>query len=381
MLDGLADRILRNGFGPCRPANSPAARFAEENMRASERLRSLHDLPRQPSSRLLASAGILTVLLAASVAGAGEAPGETERPVGRDLVPMPTLGGTQFWADQLFFHQWRIQRNVLTGGYRLLDGDDFRHGSGTFSQCQALLDQIKRERNLPPWRGKVVIVLHGIGDSRGMMKPLCRYLEQHGAYEPVNVTYPSTQQGLAEHANDLASIVEHLDGVEEIHFVGYSLGGIVIRRFFADESNRRHGKIDPRFRRMVMIGPPNQGSQLAARLGDHPIFELLLGKSGRQLGPLWAWEVGSLATPPIEFGIIAGGCGDGRGFNPLLPGDDDGIVTVESTRLAGASDWIVVPALHALLPRQTKVHQYTLRFLQHGYFVAADQRTPIPAEQ
>jgi len=163
--------------------------------------------------------------------------------------------------------------------------------------------------------------------------------------------------------------------------VGYSLGGIVIRRFFADDRNRRQGKIDPRFGRMVMIGPPNQGSQLAARWGDNPIFELLLGKAGRQLGPLWAWEAQHLATPPIEFGIVAGGRGDEWGFNPLLPGDDDGVVSVASTRLAGASDWIVVPALHALLPRQAKVHQYTLRFLQHGYFVGPDQRTPIQDER
>jgi pimeloyl-ACP methyl ester carboxylesterase len=350
-------------------------------MPATETSRSLHSPPRQFTAWILKAAGVLTLVPAAilmpGVARAAEAVDETERPAVRDLVPMPTLGGAQVWADQLFFHQWRIQRNVLTGECRLLDGNDFRHGSGTLAQCQALLDRIKQERNLPPWRGKVVIVLHGIADGRGVMKPLCRYLEEQGGYEPVNVTYPSTRQGLAEHAKDLASIVDHLEGVEEIHLVGYSLGGIVIRRFFAEELNRRHGKIDPRFGRMVMIGPPNQGSQLAARLGDNPLFELLLGKAGKQLGPLWAWEAGSLATPPIEFGIVAGGCGDGRGFNPLLPGDDDGIVTVESTRLAGASDWIVVPALHALLPRLTKVHQYTLRFLQHGYFVAPDQRTPI----
>ncbi len=362
-------------------------------MAAPHTLNVFHGLSHRAALRTLRATGTLAVTLtlvgawATAVAGDRAATGDrafsgdtetSEEPrqaLGREVVPLPTLGGAQFWADRLFFHQWRIQRNVVTGGYRLLDGEDFRHGSGTFEQCQALLERIKRERNLPAFRGKVVIVLHGLADSRAIMRPLCRYLEEHGGYEPLNVTYPSTQQGLAEHAKDLASIVQHLEDVEEIHFIGYSLGAIVIRRFFADEQQR--GKLDPRFGRMVMIGPPNQGSQLAARLGDNPIFELLLGKAGRQLGPLWAWEALQLATPPVEFGIVAGGRGDGRGFNPLLPGDDDGIVTVESTRLSGASDWIVVPALHALLPRQPKVHEYTLRFLQHGYFVAPEQRTPI----
>jgi len=130
-----------------------------------------------------------------------------------------------------------------------------------------------------------------------------------------------------------------------------------------------------------MIGPPNRGSELATSLGENKLFELLLGKAGQQLGPLWAWEVGSLATPPMEFGIVAGGCGDGRGFNPLLPGDDDGVVSLVSTHLAGAADFIVVPSLHNLLPRDYKVHEYTLRFLQHGWFVAPEQRKPLADEE
>jgi hypothetical protein len=64
-----------------------------------------------------------------------------------------------------------------------------------------------------------------------------------------------------------------------------------------------------------------------------------------------------------------------------LPGDDDGVVTVASTRLSGANDSIVVPALHAMLPRQSKVHQYTLRFLQHRCFVAPEKRKPVKDER
>ncbi len=329
----------------------------------------------------LTAAGMLAAVLAAFSVRASDEPDDAPAVGGRDVVSLPTLGGNQFWADALFFHQWRIQRNVVSGHYRLLDGDNFRHASGTSARCRAALEQLKRERNLPPMRGKAVIALHGIADSRGVMSSLCRYLEEKGRYEVFNVTYPSTRQGIAEHAKGLASIVDCLDGIEEINFVGYSLGNIVIRRYFADELKRRAGKADPRFKRMVMIGPPNHGSELATRLGENKLFELLLGKAGQQLGPLWAWEASSLATPPMEFGIVAGGRGDERGFNPLLPGDDDGIVTVASTRLAGASDWILVPALHAVLPRAPKVHDYTLRFLQHGYFLAPEQREPVKDER
>jgi len=293
---------------------------------------------------------------------------------------MPTLGGHTSWGDEMFFHGWRIQRKVGSSTYRLLDGNNFRHASGTFAACVAALDEIKQERHLPAMQGKGVIVLHGIADSRAMMTPLCRHLEEKGGYTVFNVSYPSTRQGIAEHAKGVASIVDHLDGLEEIDFVGYSLGNIVIRRYFADHLKRNGGQADARFKRMVMIGPPNRGSELATSLGENKLFELLLGKAGQQLGPLWAWEVGSLATPPMEFGIVAGGRGDDRGLNPLLPGDDDGVVTLVSTRLAGAADFIVVPSLHNLLPRDHKVHEYTLRFLQHGWFVAPEQRKPLGEE-
>ena len=94
-----------------------------------------------------------------------------------DAIPMPTMGGKQFWADELFFQQWRIQQNVLTGHYRLLDGKDFRHASGSYEECLAALDEIKQKRKLPPMQGKAVIVLHGLGADR-------THMESHGQVSP-----------------------------------------------------------------------------------------------------------------------------------------------------------------------------------------------------
>ena len=120
-------------------------------------------------------------------------------------IPMPTMGGQQFWADELFFHQWRIQRNALDNHCRLLDGDDFRHASGTYEKCLATLEQIKRQQRLPPMQGKAVVVLHGLVASRCHMDGLARYLKEQGGYEVFNVTYPSTQGDIAAHAKRLAT--------------------------------------------------------------------------------------------------------------------------------------------------------------------------------
>ena len=87
-----------------------------------------------------------------------------------------------------------------------------------------------------------------------------------------------------------------------------------------------------------------------------------------------------LAIPPCPFGIIAGGDDDPEGGNPLLDGNDDMVVTVAETRLPGAADFVIVPALHTFIMDDAQVQEYTLRFLQHGYFIAPEVRRPLANE-
>ena len=295
-----------------------------------------------------------------------------------DGVPMPTMGGIQFWGDELCFHGWRIQRNVLTGHCRLLDGNNLRYAWGTYEHCRAKLDEIRTARSLPPMQGKAVIVLHGLADTRLSMALLCRHLERKGGYTVFSVAYPSTRQSIGDHARALAKIIRNLDGIEEISFVGHSMGNIVVRHYLADHTDAATGRRpDRRIRRFVMLGPPNHGSSLAVRFGDDKLFTTVLGKPGEELGRQWTWLESDLAVPQCEFGIIAGGLGNEKGFNPLVPGDDDGVVAVATTRLPGAADFVMVPVLHPLLPADSRVMDYALRFLQNGYFVSADRREPV----
>jgi pimeloyl-ACP methyl ester carboxylesterase len=326
--------------------------------------------------RLFASAGRLSA----------RAPGD-DAP---DPVPMPTLGGKQFWADELFFHQWRIQRNVISGDCRLLDENDWRHSTGTYEHCLAVLERIKRERKLPPMKGKAVVVLHGLVRSRASMDPLCKLLREKGGYRVFNVEYPSTKYEMARHARCLRNIVNNLDGVEEINFVGHSMGNIVIRHYLGDLARAErgeHGDVPPltpadrrakeRFGRFVMLAPPNQGALLAKVFADNLLFQEIAGEAGQELGRQWPKLEKRLATPPMPFGIIAGGKDDGRGFNPLLPGDNDGIVGVDAAKLAGAADFTVLPVLHSWIVYSEPAQQCMLRFLQHGYFHTPQKRNPL----
>jgi pimeloyl-ACP methyl ester carboxylesterase len=296
-------------------------------------------------------------------------------------VRLPTLGGRQFWADELFFHDWHIQRNVFTGHCRLLDGSNVRHAWGSFDQCAARLEKIKRERNLPPMRGPAVVVLHGLFRTPMAMRRMTRFLRDQGNYSVFNVAYPTTRGSIASHAAGLAKVVRSLEGIDQVNFVAHSLGNLVIRHYLADCITAANGtKRDARIKRFVMLAPPNQGAQLAVALSSVRMFHWVAGASAGQLAREWEQLALNLATPDCEFGILAGGRGTLKGYNPWFGEDNDMVVSVESTRLAGAADFAVLKIIHTLMMDDATAQQYTLRFLQHGYFISENQRNPLASE-
>lgn len=297
-------------------------------------------------------------------------------------VPTVTLGGEQVWSDELVFRDWRIQRNAVTGHYRLLDPHDIRRAWGTWEQCRTAFDQAKERHELKPLAGTVVVTLHGLGRSRDHMAGIAKYLEEQGQFTCVDVGYASTRRSLDENAESLARVIENLDGTEEIHFVCHSLGNLVVRRYLGEAASEQpRWQPDPRIKRMVMLAPPNNGAQLAgliaSAVNEAKWAQWLAGPSATTLAIGWDEARKLLATPVFPFGVIAGGCGDDRGHNPLLDGDDDMVVCVSETRLPGAHDFRLVPCRHGAIMNDKTVRQYTLSFLKHGYFTAEDERQPI----
>ncbi|MDY0170927.1 MAG: lipase [Thermoguttaceae bacterium] len=292
-------------------------------------------------------------------------------------VAMPTCGGKQFWTDRLVHHDWRIQQNVYTGHCRLLDGNDVRRAWGTHEGCRQEFEQLRLPEELPPVRGKVVVTVHGLGRSRQSLAGMGEYLAKEGGFTWINFSYASTRDSIDAHGKALGQVIGELNEAEEVHFVAHSLGNLVVRRYLAERALAEPEARRPPLGRFVMLAPPNQGAQLAARMGDGELYRLILGASGSQLAAGWDDVEPRLAIPPCPFGIVAGGGGDGGLNNPLLEGDDDLVVTVAETRLPGAADFVVVPVWHACITDAPVVRQYTLRFLQNGYFVSPQARQPI----
>lgn len=309
---------------------------------------------------------ILPLLTVATLFAQDESPNPSSNP----NLPTKTLGGREFWGDVVHFHGWRIQQNVLTEHFRLIDRDDVRHAWGTREQCQAKLDEIKRDKKLPKMSGEGVLLVHGITRSSKSMAAYREPLEKAGL-QVFPFDYPSTRVDLNTSAEYLHQVIESLEGIERLHIVAHSMGGVVARTYRA----KHH---DERLTRLVLVGSPQKGAELAdlARDKANLIFKPILGPAGQQLISDQAGFLAKLPIPDVEFAVIAGGRPP-DGLNPLIPGDDDGLVSVASTRLSGAADYLYVESLHLALNRNATAHAATVRFLQTGKLREEGDPQPI----
>lgn len=279
------------------------------------------------------------------------------------------------WSDELVRHEWRIQRRPGSEAARVLDPADRVVLAGSAAACREKFDSLAAAGKIPPVAGPTVILLHGLGEGRGSMRPLAAYLREHNDATVLTFGYASPRAGVDEHARALGSVIAGLDGADRISLVGHSLGNIVVRRWMAEAPAADLDRIE----RMVMLGAPNQGSDLARRVSQVWLLSKLSTGAARDLVLDWPRIARNLAVPPCPFGIIAGGTGDTEGYSPMLEGDDDSVVRVEETRLDGSDDFLLLPVRHAFMMRDPAVQEATASFLKGGRFGAPAADPPAAA--
>ena len=209
-----------------------------------------------------------------------------------------------------------------------------------------------------------VVLLHGLARTPRAMTALEAELMENG-YRVANVSYPSREYPIEELAPmAVGEGLERCAAARRIHFVTHSLGGILVRYYYADHDVDRVGRV-------VMLAPPNQGSKVADALRNVPGFDWLNGPAGSQLGKGEDSLPLSLGTPDFEFAVIAGNRSIDPVSSAILENPDDGKVSVEDTKLDGMSDFRVVEVSHAFIMQNDEVIELVLRFLRTGTFAEA----------
>lgn len=269
---------------------------------------------------------------------------------------IPTLGGKYLWADIYLLAGWRIQKHILTNHYRLLDKENKRRAWGSYEVCLKSLDKFKTELELSFSSPHLFLLLHGLGrHSHTMSKPE-RFLRDHGL-EAYSLNYPSTFQTVESHADDLEHLLNGLDGITSVSFIGHSLGGLVARELLSRKDGWRK-KIEAK--QLIMLGTPSNGARIADMMSGIKLFHAIAGPSGQDVRP---YNVQKLPLPDIPTYVIAGGRGTKTGFNPLFGEDNDGIVTVNETKIDGMADFKLVNVIHTTIMDHPASLQAILDFI------------------
>ncbi|MFC1495254.1 esterase/lipase family protein [Thermodesulfobacteriota bacterium] len=208
-----------------------------------------------------------------------------------------------------------------------------------------------------------VILFHGLARTEKSMLNLERHLKKHG-FNVINTGYSSRTkniQTLSFETINKATIECEKIGAAKIHFVTHSMGGILVRYYLGLNKINNLGRV-------VMLSPPNQGSEAVDKLKDFPFFDWINGPAGQQLGTDKDSLPNKIGPPDYEVGIITGD----KSINPILsfliPGEDDGKVSVEKAKLEGMKDFLVVHKAHPFIMNDENVLKQVIFFIENGMF-------------
>ncbi len=212
------------------------------------------------------------------------------------------------------------------------------------------------------------VLLHGLGRTRWSMYKLARILSR--GFRVINIGYPSRKYPVERLVEYVGRRIRQYctDEDAKIHFVTHSLGGIVLRCYLKENPL-------PNLGRVVMLSPPNQGSELVDAFRGNVLFRIAAGPAGAQLGTEPTSAPNKLGPVDYEVGVITGNGSLNPIFSRLIPGADDGRVSVERSQVEGMADFIIVPQHHSFIMNSSEVIEQVMCFLENAKFASTAKRS------
>lgn len=210
---------------------------------------------------------------------------------------------------------------------------------------------------------EIVVMLHGLARSDASFNKMDKSLQEEG-YETCNISYPSTKYPVETLVEKfvLPEIKRCIKGkYKQVSFVTHSMGGIIVR-YMATQT------LPFKINRVVMLSPPNKGSEVVDTLGELWLFKAINGPAGLQLSTSNDSLPNSLGKPEFELGIITGNKTINFILSTMIEGDDDGKVSVESAKLEGMKDFLVIEATHPFIMKNKIAIEQTIYFLKNAEF-------------
>ncbi len=274
-----------------------------------------------------------------------------------------TLGGSQFWEDVFFYQKWRIQRNFETKKCRLLDPWDIRRHEGTFESCRKAFFKYIEIHELSRQRGPMVVMFHGLFDSKNIFKPLWRAALKDD-FEAAAVNYPSTQKHIESHVRQLDFFMEHLEDIKEVYFVTKGVGGLILR-YMLKMNSPWQKKI--KVKRIVQINPLNRGSKLFEKLNRSRILRMIFGPMLGDCTETKATYIPQFSEN-MEFGIISYDSWIKSLLKLLPPKMQSVLFSEDENRLDGAKDVAELKGFRLNPLKNEAVVEKTMNFIKNGKF-------------
>ena len=273
--------------------------------------------------------------------------------------PFFTCGGLFYWIDRFAYSGWRIQESMWTRRCRLLDPFNIKRAVGSFEQCHDALFYFLKVWKVEQPPKKAVVLIHGLFQCPSSFEKMAHYLQKN--YEVIFFSYPMLRFSLAKSAWALNAMLERRQDLEQINFVAYGMGGLILRQM-AGLKLQWQDKIG----RSVLLATPYHGYSWIQKWKNKKWYQYLLGEAGKNIIPETVEKLPSMKN---NFGVIIAGKDDPKGMCPFFKEDNDGVLLVKDARCKEAKEeFMALNKTHFFLHRDSKLIEMTESFLTTGRF-------------